>query len=167
MRKKPSLPRLPRVDSTFSVVYDDLADVNFDDLGYVLTCHLIIESHITEIIQQKSIGIDWSETRLSFAQKLSMLKSSLQNETYDFFTPLKALNNIRNKISHDVKYRIADHDLEPFRSIVTKSEKQRNKLRSNRETFEAFLVVFCAWAAGYLNGWISLLGQLREQSESD
>ena len=89
-----------------------------EDLGTILICHLAIEHYLNEWLTAANPGIaKLSKTRLSFTQKLSLIDKKSGNFPI-FFRAIEKINNIRNKLVHNMVAELSDTDLQPIRDVV-------------------------------------------------
>lgn len=96
--------------NSFNMQISSLLNQNVDEMGFVLKCHLIIESYIDQYIDICFPATpNWNKARLSFAQKLELINHP--NTFIRFYYPaIKSLNRLRNKFAHNLSYKIKDHD---------------------------------------------------------
>jgi hypothetical protein len=88
MRK---LPPLVKGFNGSSVEWQKLEDVNFEFLGYLLSCHLIIEHYLDEVIMTLGTSLNWVPAKLTFSQKIALFPQNLLPEKgTDLFTVLAA-----------------------------------------------------------------------------
>ena len=88
-----------------------LADSQSSDILIIKT-HLICEYYLNQIIIFKET-VDYNEMKkMSFFQK-NEKTFNLNNQLEKIiFLKLKALNDIRNKISHELEYRLTESDVD-------------------------------------------------------
>lgn len=116
MKNTRGLPPLVENISNGSVTWQRLDNINYEELGYFLSCHLIIEHYIDEYLKVEYGSLTWEDCKLTFSQKISLLSKFDISEPYKELIPsIKAMNKIRNKISHRVDFKITTDDLEPLK----------------------------------------------------
>ncbi len=70
MKKERGLPPLVGQISKGSVTWQRLDSINYEELGYFLSCHLIIEHYIDEYLKVQYENLSWEDCKLTFSQKL-------------------------------------------------------------------------------------------------
>jgi len=116
MRNEKGLPPLVGNISEGSITWQRLDNINYEELGYFLSCHLIIEHYLDEYLKAEYKTLSWDDCKLTFAQKINLLSNFQISEPYKELIPsIKAMNKIRNKISHRVNFKISIDDLEPLK----------------------------------------------------
>lgn len=113
-------------------------------LSIIIKSHLVVENLVDRILKFSSSHSHHVVDRMGFAQKNEILKfSSLINEgTYE---KIKALNNIRNKFAHNVKY-------EPSFSEIKLLTEGKIK---NRDKHKMLI-----GSVQYLIGWLTFIEQI-------
>jgi hypothetical protein len=103
------------------VNWQPVAVFDYDTLGFMLTCHLVIEHYMDEFIAtQSKLGLE--NARLSFNQKLSLLSTHDFPARYQFLPALKHLNALRNNCAHNLNANIGMAELRPLSSYVEASK---------------------------------------------
>ena len=64
------------------VAWKRIEGVDFEFLGYFLSCHLIIEYYLEQYLRTKYPELGWEGSRLTFAQKISLLSTEYLPEKY-------------------------------------------------------------------------------------
>lgn len=87
-------------------------------LGDLLTCHLILEFHLTNWIVVANPGMSSKGTmRLSFIQKIELANGV--DESIQILIPgMKCVNKIRNKFAHDIFANLENTDLKLLQDFV-------------------------------------------------
>lgn len=86
-------------------------------IGRILRSHLFVEHYLTEYIKLRNPDLgDLDNARLSFAQKLALLRSSDAFDA-DFATGIRHLNRIRNRLAHDLSAALTEEDTKVFMSV--------------------------------------------------
>ena len=133
-----------------NVTWQRIEDVDFDTLGYLLSCHLIIEHYLDNFLAtypQASFG--WQEAKLTFAQKISLVARLPFPEPYNFLPAIKHLNTLRNKFSHNINASLKEKDLLPFRQVLEKCTNGKSDLPVDvKELLSLFTNLVCAYFAG-------------------
>ena len=82
-----------------------LTGIDFERVGRILTCHLIIEHYLTNYIELQSPNeFDWSEARLTFSQKLKLAKKTSGLKEASIFKGIESSGFGAWKFSVDVKF---------------------------------------------------------------
>lgn len=130
---KHGLPPLVAELKGGKVTWQAIESVDYDTLGYLLSCHLIIEhymDHYLATFPYASFG--WKEAKLTFGQKVSLISKIQFPEPYNFVPAIKHLNSLRNKFGHNIGTTLSELDLLPLRQSVEKwSAKDRSELPSD------------------------------------
>jgi len=133
-----------------------LTGIDFETVGRILVCHLLLEQHLNKLIELRTpVNFNWNESRLTFTQKLNLLKKDHAFAEYKFFKGLEVINKIRNKYSHSLEVQIAETDLRII-SEINSSSKKKQTSHVNEEfehsqiaIIESFTLFFCSYIAGY------------------
>jgi hypothetical protein len=131
---------------------ESLDGVDFEFLGYLLSCHLVIEHYLDEFLMTLGTKLRWNSARLTFSQKLKLFPPELFPDGAEVVSVLRHLNGLRNKVAHNIRAKPADLDLKPladfFRAKVMKLEEVP---ADPIELLEAFTLMICS---GFM-GWIA------------
>ena len=150
------MKRLPPMVKGFDgghVKWQNLDDIDFSLLGFVLSCHLIIEHYLDEMIGTYAAGLNWDSARLTFAQKLALLPDAALPESHSPRAAIKDLNGLRNRLSHNIRFRPTDIDLQPFADFLTKVYKDPKDVPSDPvAVLEQFTSTVCSWFGGWIAG---------------
>jgi hypothetical protein len=96
-----------------------LLNTEFDELGLVLKCHMIIEHYIDEFLIVAFPTIcQWDKIRLTFNQKLELINNSVTVMGMAY-PSIKNLNSLRNKFSHRLAYEIKEEDIKEIKELMT------------------------------------------------
>jgi hypothetical protein len=138
-----------------------LSGIEFERIGRILTCHLLIEHHINKFIELRTPKeFDWDESRLTFSQKLKLVKKDHPFQKYKFIKGIEIINKIRNTYSHTLEVSIDEKDIHIINEIlIAIREKHPSKDGEEYEhtalaTIEALTSLFCAYFAGYCSSLI-------------
>ena len=149
--KRSGLPPLVSKYDKNGVVWKRLKSVDHDLLGYLLTCHLMIEHYIDHfLLTNVSRKLSWKDAGLSFSQKVRLLSNYKGfNNPYDFIPAIGDLNKLRNRFVHDIDIKLQLKDLKPISASITKMTENKNKnLDDPYEILEQFTFLVCAWFGG-------------------
>ena len=103
------LPGLLQSSVTGEASWKRLGDIDFEVVGQFLSCHLVIDYYMGEFLIAFSLApFNWEGAKLTLGQKVSLI-SGLQSfpESYSVPAILKYFNSLRNKMSHDVDFRVS------------------------------------------------------------
>lgn len=96
---KKGLPPLVQEITNGTVTWQRLEGLDYEMLGYFLSCHLIIEHYLDEYLKTCYPELDWDAARQTFSQKVALLSNIGLPQQYDCIPAIKHMNSIRNKIS--------------------------------------------------------------------
>lgn len=152
--KKQSLPPKVAGIKDGAVTWKRLHEIDYALLGYFLSCHLIIEHYLDELLKVLHSDLDWAASRLTFAQKTALLSKLQLPDKYDPFEAIKHLNSLRNKVSHRVHFEIQASDLQPIRDYLERifEDKKDEIPESTQELLSLFTSMVCACFAGAVTG---------------
>lgn len=135
-----------------SVVWQRLEGIEYEQLGYFLSCHLIIEHYLDEFLKICHPTLDWDAARQTFAQKVALLSNFKISDKYDCIPAIKHMNSIRNKISHNIEFKIKPEDLLPLKQYIDKVTDGKSALpTSPKDILEEFTTLTCVLFAGYIS----------------
>lgn len=117
---KKSLPPLVGDIRDGKVIWQRLYNINYEFLGYFLSYHLIIEHYLDEYLKTRYLKLDWGASRQTFGQKVALLATDNYPEKYNSIPAIKHLNNLRNKLSHNIDFQIGGADLLPLSHYLKK-----------------------------------------------
>jgi hypothetical protein len=85
-----------------------------EQTGRLLRAHLIVEHFLNEHIAKRNPHLgDFRKAHLEFDQRLQLLDLEA-GSMHRLKTGIKKLNWLRNKVAHDLSYRVTQQDLEPL-----------------------------------------------------
>jgi len=157
-----SFSSIPPVFST-SFSRDDISwkkidKINYDYIGRILVCHLLIETHINKFIElHLHKFLDIESANLSFSQKLNIVKNTLKTMPVDFFQGITIINKIRNRFSHQLETTIHPSEVGIIVKIIKDSVENsgiENKKGLSIHSDEPLLIIekftraFCIFMAG-------------------
>lgn len=167
MNKKYELPPLAANIKGGNIQWEQLKDIDFETLGFFLSCHLVIEHYLDEFLKTFSSELDWESVALTFNQKVSLVAKIKQTEPYIFIPALRHLNSLRNKLSHEITFRLTEEDMLPFIQFLRKITKNESELpHDSRAIMEQFTGATCAWFAGVIWQYHHSHSSRKLQSES-
>ena len=162
---KTRLPPLVGEIKDGNVILRKIEDNDYKTLGDVLNLHLIIEDYMDKFIQINCSKLDWASARLRFIDKIRLL-SKYPNGEKNILTPtLYKFNDLRNKFSHKINYKLTDEDVEPFTLFLSKFIKKGEAIPTNKiEILSDYTSLVCFWLAQVLeltvkNNWAKRRGK--------
>jgi hypothetical protein len=151
-----NLPPLVREISNGDVTWQRLEKLDYETLGYFLSCHLIIEHYIEEHLKIFQPSLSWESARLNFSQKLALMSNFKVSEKYDCIPAIKHLNSLRNKLSHNIEFNITTEHLNPLRTYLAKASHEELEIPSEpKELLELFTSMTCVIFAAQITGMAS------------
>lgn len=145
--EKTGLPPLLSNIRDGHVTWQRLEGLDYELLGYFLSCHLIIEHYLDEYLQTRYPQLDWAGAKHTFAQKVSLLSKEHYPEKYNSIPAIKHLNSLRNKLSHNIDFKISAEDLLPLTHYLQKSCQGLALPSTPREILDQFTTMVCVWFA--------------------
>jgi hypothetical protein len=143
-----------------------LENVEFETLGRILVCHLLIETHLNKLLELRlPNGLDIDEANLSFNQKLKLMRNDKVFINHDFYNPISIVNKIRNKFSHNIEAVIEPNEIGIIESMLKKYNEENDKdsafnidvsTHTSLAIIETFTSLFCAYTAGYCSALTDL-----------
>ncbi|CAN7578835.1 hypothetical protein [Paraburkholderia hospita] len=91
-----------------------IGKVDYDTMGYLLSCHLIIEHYMEAFLKAHHDQLDWEAARLTFGQQVALIATWNLPKPFNPIEPIKHLNTLRNRLGHRVDYRLTHEDMLPF-----------------------------------------------------
>jgi hypothetical protein len=122
-----------------------------------------IEHYILKLIELKTPKeFSWEDSKLTFYQKLKIISKLPALLDNDLITGIEALNQIRNKFSHNLLAKIDNKQIEKIKKSILKF-RIKHKKEEGSETdvveflelyddialIESFTSLVCAFIAGY------------------
>ena len=154
------LPPLIEGTAEGIVIWRSLEGIDNECLGYFLSCHLIIEHYTDKFLKDLHRELDWDSARLTFTQKVTLISNLDMLET-NCVPAIKHLNSLRNKLSHEIEFKIDTENLIPLRTFLTSSSKDNADIPSDvKGVLHLFTYRVCSWFAG----WLSHSAYLTNQS---
>lgn len=155
---KHGLPPLVGGFTDGKVTWQGIETVDYDTLGYLLSCHLIIEHYLDNYLATYTNSpFGWQEAKLTFGQKISLISKLHFPEPYNFIPAIKHLNSLRNKFSHNINLTTTDKDLLPFRHCLEKCAKDKTDFPNDvKDILSLFTMMVCAYFAGSITSHAEL-----------
>jgi hypothetical protein len=150
------------------VKWNKIEGVNFELVGRVLICHLIIEHYLTVFIELEiSRKLTLDKLRLTFSQRLKLIEDNEALKETGIIKGIEIVNKIRNKFSHNLKVDINDNDIKYLKSVVDKIREKDNNASDDIEysdiaIIESFTSMICAFMAGYCTKTVHKLQELKK-----
>lgn len=137
------------------VIWQRLKEVDYNTLGYLLSCHLIIEHYMDHFLASwpGMPKLDWDGAKLTFGQKVALISNLKFAEPYDLPPIIKHLNSLRNRFSRKINMRLTDQDMLPFRRFILKcvqGEEDRVPLDA-KDVLQMFTTMVCAYMASSIS----------------
>jgi hypothetical protein len=148
-----SLPPVLTAQSEGDVHWQTFDAVDYETIGYLLTCHLLIEHFLDHCLAAVAdVPLAWDAANLRFYQKLTLLKGlDAFQPPYDFLASIGHLNSLRNKLAHDLQFKLTAQELEPLRKALRDSPDAES-LQSPVYTLSRYTRVVCGYFAGLISG---------------
>ncbi|WP_078082635.1 hypothetical protein [Microbulbifer mangrovi] len=135
-----------------SVEWSRIEKIDYESLGYFLSCHLVIEHYLDEYLKIEHPALDWDSARQTFGQKVSLLSKFKISDKYDCIPAIKHMNSIRNKLSHRIDFSVQKEDLLPLIQYLEKtSDGQLETPITIKEILGRFTSMVCVLFAGYIS----------------
>jgi hypothetical protein len=139
-----------------SVTWQRIEAFDYESLGYFLSCHLIIEHYLDEYLKVCYRALDWDAARPTFGQKIALLTKFKVSERFDCVPAIKHMNSLRNKLSHDIEFKITADALLPLVSYLSKASEGKETVPTDpKEILEHFTTMTCVLFAGAISGTVS------------
>lgn len=135
------------------VTWQRLEEIDYDLLGYLLSCHLIIEHYLEHFISTYTRApFEWESAKLTFGQKISLISKIHFPEPYNLPPTIKYLNSLRNKFSHNIHATLSEQDLLPLRQFLEKCIKDKTSIPSNpKGVLSMYMSVVSAYFASSIS----------------
>ena len=126
-----------------------------DTLSLIVTSHLFVEFWLDWLIRASIPKPEklLDNGRLTFAQKLA-LAESLGLLDAKVAEAIQLLNNIRNKVSHNLVYKGAQKDLQLLAKLISNLSNEEQLISKKLKSPKKELVFFCTYFAGYAVGFV-------------
>ena len=107
---------------------ESLEGVDFEFLGYLLSCHLVVEHYLDEFLMTLGTELRWESARLTFAQKLRLFPPDIFPNGPEVISVLRHLNGLRNKVAHNIRAKPADLNLLPLAEFLKRAYKDSQEV---------------------------------------
>ncbi|OJA37883.1 hypothetical protein BGV47_16245 [Burkholderia ubonensis] len=158
---KPFLPPMFGPVMSGKRTWKEVKDVDHDLMGYLLSCHLMLEHYIDTFVKAAYPQLDWDAAKLTFGQRIALLSKWDTGTRYDPVSAIKHLNSLRNRLGHRVDYTLSHEDLLPFVYYLERATEQKVENKSPRALLEAFTSLCAAFFAGSVHGADDANGRMR------
>ena len=91
-----------------------VGEIDYGLMGYLLSCHLIIEHYMDAYLKSHHSELEWEAARLTFGQRVALLSSWTLPKPFNPVEGIKHLNSLRNRLGHRMDYRLTAQDMLPF-----------------------------------------------------
>ncbi len=146
--KRAGLPPLVHSIRDGDVTWQRLENLDYELLGYFLSCHLIVEHYLDEYLKTSYPKLDWDASKQTFGQKVALLATENYPEKYNSIPAIKHLNSLRNKLSHNIDFKITEADLLPLSQYLKKCCGPDHEAPVEaREILDLFTSMVCVWFA--------------------
>lgn len=153
---KHSLPPLVGGFSDGKVTWQRIESVDYDTLGYLLSCHLIIEHYLDHFLSTyPNDPFGWESAKLTFGQKVALISKLPFPEPYNLPPVIKHLNTLRNRFGHNINTKLSEEDLLPFQQFLAKCSKNA---KSNmdipsepKDTLDILTMIICSYFASSIS----------------
>jgi hypothetical protein len=149
--RKFSLPPLVGAIHSGNVTWQGISGVDFELLGYFLSCHLVIEHYMDEFLKATFPTLDWDAAKPSFGQRVALLTDMGLPDRFNCIPAIKHMNSIRNKLSHRIEFEIDVETLLPLKHYLQKVSESEVQSSAPKELLEQFTTVCCATFAGNIS----------------
>lgn len=150
--------------------FNDLWSQDLELIGRVLRAHLVVEHFLTEFIQARNPDLpSLREASLTFDQKLRLLPDDALN--IKMLEPgIRRLNQIRNRIAHNLALDLSTEDRSSFLGIqifsAIRNEKKKRDMPVGEEPIEVledFSKMAGSWLQGRSDGTAEKVGRAIER----
>lgn len=147
-----------------NLTWKRLENIDFEKVGRILVCHLVIESYLNKLIELRApSGLDVNGANLNFSQKLRMVQNDHVFKEHDFHQGITIINKIRNKFSHNIEAEINKNEVGILKSILEKFDDKKagkkkriqgDRIYTDLAIIEDFTSLTCAYMAGYCSALV-------------
>jgi hypothetical protein len=148
---KPGLPPLIGAIHNGNVTWQGIEGVDFELLGYFLSCHLVIEHYMDEFLKATYPKLTWDAAKPTFGQKIALLTDMDLPDRFNCIPPIKHMNAIRNKLSHRIEFKIDAKALLPLLQYLQKVSEEKLQPSTPRDVLEHFTTICCATFGGNIS----------------
>jgi hypothetical protein len=131
---------------------ESLEGVDFEFLGYLLSCHLVVEHYLDEFLMTLGTKLRWDSAKLTFAQKLRLFPVEVFPNGAEVVAALRHLNSLRNQVAHNIRTKPTDLDLAPLAEYLRRAYANGWKVTSEPL---ALLEEFTSYICSGFMGWVA------------
>lgn len=148
--------------------WEKVTGLDFEGIGRILVSHLCIEHYLNNLIELSSPkSFDWNSSKMTFSQKLKLVNKIEILDKSKFSKGIEIINNIRNRLSHNMLAAIDESKIEQLKKIILdyrckgKTAIEKDEIVSHLDQFkthgivESFTQTVCALIAGYCTSIIN------------
>jgi hypothetical protein len=146
------LPPLVEAIHDGKVTWKGISGVDFELLGYFLSCHLVIEHYMDEFLKAMYPKLGWDAAKPTFGQRVALLTNVGFPERFNSIPALKHMNSLRNKLSHRIDFEINAEALLPLAHYVQKACEGKIPPSEPKELLDRFTTLCCATFGGAISG---------------
>lgn len=143
-------PRIGNVDEKNFLGVVPLKDIDFQFIGYLLACHLVIEHYLDEFLTSRAPELTWDGPRLTFSQKAALFPHAIFPNGVEVIAGIRHMNALRNKLAHRLETKPDEFDYLPFVRLLEKAkfpEIPTKPLEILERFTEAIGMYFLGWLA--------------------
>lgn len=142
-------PRVGAVDADNFLGVVPHKEVDFNFIGYLLACHLVIEHYLDEFLLSRAPDLAWDKPRLTFAQKADLFPHAMFPNGDEVVAGIRHINALRNKLAHNLETKAEEFDYLPFTRLLEKISWEMVPT-TPMELLEAFVDALSALFLGWL-----------------
>lgn len=136
-------------------IWERVDDVDVGFIGAFLTAHLSLEKYIDDYLALRYPTLSWRDAKLTFSQKIALIQKEPATAPYDeIYLRMKDFNGIRNKISHNLNYRINEKDRAKFLDFYKKINSNKKDVIDSSSSVELigfFVMITKAYLASRIS----------------
>jgi hypothetical protein len=130
-----------------------LGKIDFDLMGYVLSCHLLVEHYMDEYLKAFHPELEWEAAKPTFAQREALLGRLRMEPNCNPVPVIKHLNALRNKFGHRLNYTPSSEDMQPFVAYIQGITPDKPFVwKTPKEVLHLFTWMCCVAFDGLIRG---------------
>jgi len=94
-----TLPPLVAGIAGGSVTWQKLEELDYESLGYFLSCHLIIEHYLDALLKSTYPSLSWERVKHTFSQKVALLSEFKLSDPFDCIPAVLAQREMEKRRS--------------------------------------------------------------------
>lgn len=149
--KKHGLPPMIGNIIDGNITWKRLHDIDYELLGFFLACHLMIEHYMDEYLKATYPGLDWDGAKPTFGQRTALLSNLKVDDKFNCIPAIKHMNSVRNKLSHQVDFKIEAASLIPLAQFIKKASDRKIVMSDPKDTIDMFAMLCCSFFAGNIS----------------